>query len=155
MDLAAPKEVSSPTNENGRQPSKPSCPSTDSNSTGRRALGENHNPALLSPENPLLHSPQRTLRSSQKWGSSSAARILGLSPAAARRSPLISPMCSRVAASQGDQRTNGDFPDACCVVLYRQMLDSVCCRRQVQDACNTCPLRHCVSCPMSQGLLPC
>ncbi|BDA40561.1 hypothetical protein COCOBI_01-2140 [Coccomyxa sp. Obi] len=84
--------------------------SQDSHASQRPALQENAFQPLLTPGGPLALSPPRTLRSSQKWGSLSASRILGLSPNGRPRgrSLVLSPMCSRAApASQGHQPQAG------------------------------------------------
>lgn len=102
-------DARTPRKENLDQAGKLS--SQDSQSCQRPALQENVFQPLLTPGGPLALSPPRTLRSSQKWGSLSASRILGLSPNASRlrgKSLVLSPMCSRAApASQGQQPQTG------------------------------------------------
>ena len=105
----ASTDAKTPCKENLEQAAK-MC-SQDSESLQRPALQENAFQPLLTPGGPLALSPPRTLRSSQKWGSLSASRILGLSPNGSRlrgKSLVLSPMCSRAApASQGHPPQTG------------------------------------------------
>lgn len=109
QEMSSETQCESPCKENEGNAGKP-C-GQDSQGSQRPALQENAFQPLLTPGGPLALSPPRTLRSSQKWGSLSASRILGLSPNGRPRgrSLVLSPMCSRAApASQGHQPQAGD-----------------------------------------------